>query len=151
MLEQEEVRRKQPRQRIHIPSKKLVAQVLARDNYTCQYCGRTEDFSIDHIIPVIKGGETTLDNLQTLCNRCNGLKHMGYLFQVGDIISFYTKYATASTRENYRAIGVIIRLLLDEKPMGAIVRVKHRDGTTKDYWKTFTHFTLLIPVNDGTH
>lgn len=57
-------------------SKKLRYMVFERDNYTCRACGRTpsEDgvkLSPDHIIPVDWGGETTLENLQSLCTTCN--------------------------------------------------------------------------------
>lgn len=49
--------------------------VLKRDNFTCQICGATKKdgakLHVDHIIPVSKGGKTTMDNLQTLCDRCN--------------------------------------------------------------------------------
>lgn len=58
-------------------SDKLRYQVLKRDNFKCCACGASpaKDFSvelhIDHIIPWSKGGETTIDNLQTLCSKCN--------------------------------------------------------------------------------
>lgn len=49
--------------------------VLKRDNYTCQKCGATAKdgakLHVDHIIPIYKGGKTTMSNLQTLCDRCN--------------------------------------------------------------------------------
>lgn len=46
--------------------------VYARDGYRCRYCGRkTDDLEVDHIRPISKGGKSTLDNLQTLCHRCN--------------------------------------------------------------------------------
>lgn len=54
--------------------------VLRRDNYTCCKCGnsRYEEPSllleVDHIVPIKAGGRTTLDNLQTLCWRCNRSK-----------------------------------------------------------------------------
>lgn len=57
--------------------------VLKRDNYKCQICGRTQKdgvkLHVDHIIPIAKGGKTELDNLQTLCQDCNlgkGIKNM---------------------------------------------------------------------------
>lgn len=53
-------------------------QVMVRDNFACQGCGNTPSpennnvvLRVDHIVPVSKGGKTTLDNLQTLCHRCN--------------------------------------------------------------------------------
>jgi 5-methylcytosine-specific restriction endonuclease McrA len=37
----------------------------------CLRCGRTERLSVDHIIPVAKGGSDELKNLQCLCLYCN--------------------------------------------------------------------------------
>jgi len=37
----------------------------------CQHCGTTEHMSIDHIIPISKGGTNALANLQPLCLPCN--------------------------------------------------------------------------------
>lgn len=59
------------------PSLRLRYQVLKRDNFSCCKCGASPaknpsvQLHIDHIIPWSKGGETTLDNLQTLCSDCN--------------------------------------------------------------------------------
>ena len=59
------------------PSVSLRYDVLKRDNYKCVICGRSpaNDPSIilhvDHIIPYSKGGETAMNNLQTLCQHCN--------------------------------------------------------------------------------
>lgn len=57
---------------------KLRYAVLQRDNSTCQRCGRSISdgvkLAVDHKIPVDMGGETTIDNLWTLCTDCNGGK-----------------------------------------------------------------------------
>jgi hypothetical protein len=50
--------------------------VLARDNWTCCSCGRSSKeegitLEVDHIIPRSKGGTDDIDNLQTLCKKCN--------------------------------------------------------------------------------
>ena len=56
---------------------KLRYQVLKRDNFKCCACGASPakdpsvELHIDHILPFSKGGETTLENLQTLCSKCN--------------------------------------------------------------------------------
>lgn len=51
------------------------AQVLLRDGATCRMCGTRPEHGarlhVDHIIPWAKGGETVLENLQILCERCN--------------------------------------------------------------------------------
>lgn len=51
--------------------------VLARDHYTCQYCGKQpprRDLTVDHILPRSRGGRTVWENVVTACQRCNGLK-----------------------------------------------------------------------------
>ena len=59
------------------PSPRLRFQVLVRDHFTCRFCGASPQkdpavtLHIDHILPWSKGGETTLENLQTLCSKCN--------------------------------------------------------------------------------
>ena len=57
---------------------KLRYAVLQRDNSTCCRCGRSVSdgvkLAVDHKIPVDMGGETTIDNLWTLCTECNGGK-----------------------------------------------------------------------------
>ncbi|MGM9636591.1 MAG: HNH endonuclease [Eubacteriales bacterium] len=59
-------------------TKELRDKIAARDNYTCQICGKympdLVGLHIDHIIPVSKGGKSIPSNLQVLCSRCNGSK-----------------------------------------------------------------------------
>lgn len=52
-------------------------KILSRDNFKCKRCGDspatnpTCKLHVDHIVPFSKGGKTTPDNLQTLCDKCN--------------------------------------------------------------------------------
>jgi len=46
--------------------------ILARDNYTCQYCGvKGRELTIDHVVPRWVGGGQAWDNLVACCRRCN--------------------------------------------------------------------------------
>src|SRR6266508_763674 len=44
--------------------------VMARDNGSCQYCGRFAD-SIDHIVPRSRGGTHIWENVVAACRSCN--------------------------------------------------------------------------------
>jgi hypothetical protein len=51
------------------------ANIFARDDYTCSYCGaRGVALECDHIVPVAKGGGSTPENLTTACRPCNQSK-----------------------------------------------------------------------------
>lgn len=51
--------------------------VMRRDNFKCKVCGRSPATNpeivlhVDHIKAWANGGETTFENLQTLCSKCN--------------------------------------------------------------------------------
>jgi 5-methylcytosine-specific restriction endonuclease McrA len=51
--------------------------VLARDHYTCQYCGAQPgraNLTIDHVLPRSRGGESRWENVITACGPCNRRK-----------------------------------------------------------------------------
>lgn len=48
-----------------------------RDLYQCQYCSETfenDQLTIDHVIPLSRGGKTTWENCVTACSECNSRK-----------------------------------------------------------------------------
>lgn len=59
------------------PSLRLRFKVMKRDNFSCRSCGASpaKDSSVilhvDHIKAWANGGDTVLENLQTLCSKCN--------------------------------------------------------------------------------
>jgi 5-methylcytosine-specific restriction endonuclease McrA len=57
--------------RPHIPAA-LSAQLFARDENTCQYCGAMNvPMNLDHVFAFAQGGDTTLANLVVSCRTCN--------------------------------------------------------------------------------
>ena len=61
--------------RLNVPCTRRT--VIIRDDYTCQYCGDTpprSELTIDHVIPKVRGGKTTWDNVVCACQRCNLFK-----------------------------------------------------------------------------
>lgn len=59
---------------VNVPFKKVILtkeNIFKRDNFTCAYCGRFRDLTVDHILPKSKGGKDTWDNLISACLKCN--------------------------------------------------------------------------------
>jgi 5-methylcytosine-specific restriction endonuclease McrA len=49
--------------------------VLARDAYTCQYCGREQHgLTVDHVVPRSRGGTSAWENIVAACAPCNRKK-----------------------------------------------------------------------------
>lgn len=53
-------------------------KVFAKDSYTCRACGFYDEYghglTVDHIVPVSKGGKNEINNYQCLCVTCNAIK-----------------------------------------------------------------------------
>lgn len=49
----------------------LRRQVYDRDEWACRQCGSKKSLVVDHNWPHIRGGNLSLENLQTLCESCN--------------------------------------------------------------------------------
>lgn len=43
-------------------------------NHECAYCGNTENLTLDHIIPQMRGGNNHITNVLCSCANCNGSK-----------------------------------------------------------------------------
>ncbi len=77
---------------VHVKAMKFSPRALyKRDNYTCQYCNKkkkSDELSIDHVIPRSKNGATSWENCVTACFKCNNkksdrtLKETGYTLNV---------------------------------------------------------------------
>jgi 5-methylcytosine-specific restriction endonuclease McrA len=63
---------------VRVPFKKIILSrknVLRRDGHRCQYCGRSDiPLTVDHVLPISRGGEDAWDNLICACVKCNNTK-----------------------------------------------------------------------------
>ena len=73
--------RNQPRRdaQAFIGKKNIRNWLFNRDGWACLCCGSHLKLSVDHIIPVNKGGANKLSNLQTLCRGCNSWKSDSFI------------------------------------------------------------------------
>jgi len=50
-------------------------EIFARDRFVCQYCHeRSNELTLDHVVPRRRGGEHTWENLVSACHACNHRK-----------------------------------------------------------------------------
>ncbi len=78
--------------------------VLARDQYTCQYCGAQPtkgQLTLDHVLPRCRGGEHTWENVVTACIPCNQRKRDRTIQEAGMTL------LTRPTRPRYAAVVLL--------------------------------------------
>lgn len=49
-------------------------QILELFGQTCAYCGSDKSITMDHIVPISRGGNHTEDNVIPACKSCNASK-----------------------------------------------------------------------------
>lgn len=70
------LRPKRPRLRLGSQAyEKLRREVLVRDGWRCQQCGRAENLEVHHVQSRSKLGDDESENLITLCAECHRLTH----------------------------------------------------------------------------
>ena len=50
------------------------AEVMVIRSQPCAHCGKDGPSELDHIIPITRGGQHRIGNLQPLCRSCNARK-----------------------------------------------------------------------------
>ncbi len=55
----------------------LRQQILDRDGWKCQHCGRRDQLQIHHLVRRSQMGPDTEDNLMTVCSDCHRQLHLG--------------------------------------------------------------------------
>lgn len=48
--------------------------IIEQFDYRCVYCNKTGKLTLDHIIPISRGGDHTKDNVAPACVHCNSSK-----------------------------------------------------------------------------
>lgn len=100
---------KSKRRKFNDTEKKIV---YAKTKGRCALCGRFmnyDEFTVDHILPISKGGTNNMDNLQATCLVCNRIKQdilpQDFMDKIGEIFIH-------NMRVSYRKdlIGKVVRL-----------------------------------------
>jgi len=111
---------------------KLRYEVLKRDNFTCQLCGRKAPevkLEVDHIIPKSAGGTDDPNNLRTVCYACNRGK--------GSILSI--PGSASSGKSDDSSIELAIYKLLLKWGGLTIFDLKHMTGLSPSRLKSICH------------
>src|SRR5215813_12644573 len=83
---------------VHIPfERKSLSRknILLRDHYTCQYCGKVfnpSELTLDHVIAISREGRSDWDNLHACCKRCNNRQGKNKPEEVGNKLVTGTRW-----------------------------------------------------------
>ena len=126
-------------------SKKLRFEIFERDNFFCQYCGKTPDkdkvvLQVDHIVSVKNGGKNDKENLITACFDCNMGKGAKTTIK-GKITPEDIKQELVRTQER---LDQVVAMNKATKKIEAITKKIEKE---KDAWL----FSLLPEYNDKLH
>ena len=126
-------------------SKRMRFDVFKRDNFKCQYCGRTPPkvaLEVDHITPKAAGGQDSINNYVTACFDCNRGKSSIKL----DCVPTSLQSNIAQMREKRAQLKAYNEFLLSlqEETEDAI------DQVGKAFVKHFSHYQLSDSFRNNT-
>lgn len=64
----------------------IIKELSEKSEKRCYICDKDleDDLTVDHIVPILRGGTNDIDNLAYCCERCNGLKASKLLEDIKD-------------------------------------------------------------------
>lgn len=146
--------RRQIESRVRIPPE-LRRDIFSECRATCAHCGKHmkfyEDFTVEHVIPLHKGGTNDKDNLIALCEKCNKEKsddvvdpevYYPYLpeHKMLRVKLLFRKYCETTDYLGYDNL-----LPLDNFDMGTWNTVKSHGSEKEFYVPTKVHVAKLRP------
>lgn len=119
-------------------SKRRRFKLFARDDFTCQYCGRRSPevvLELDHVVAVCAGGSSEDENLVTSCFDCNRGKAGGTLQSSAP----NTAERAALLKERMEQVSAYERLLKKQRRREEAAI----NGVVEIYERSFEGWTLL--------
>lgn len=148
--------------------RKLRHKVFERDGYRCRECGASVDdgatLEIDHIVPVAKGGKNDIDNLQTLCKKCNRMKltdtwvggesnidAMNNRLEIIQEEIIETRYNLNQSENEEDIINYKFKLkrLNEELNTTKAQIIELKNVQKENQWKDFLFKKLYVEIDDG--
>lgn len=80
-IEERKVDERRSRASNYISKSEIRQKVFKKHGRKCLSCSSTENLTLDHVIPISRGGKDEISNLQPLCKSCNcskGTKTIDY-------------------------------------------------------------------------
>lgn len=138
-------------------SKKLRFEVFKRDNFKCQYCGKSPPEIIleaDHLTPKSKKGKDEINNLVTSCFDCNRGKSNIEIEKLPESIK--ENYEILQEKElqlkEYQKLIAKIEKRVNEEieKVNSVYEEYFPDMTLSDNFKrtSLRKFLSLLPVNE---
>lgn len=72
------MRRKAERRTISVADWK---SVLLQHRHCCAYCGSAGDLTMDHVVPLVRGGRHSIGNVVPACRSCNSSKNGRFIVE----------------------------------------------------------------------
>jgi hypothetical protein len=124
-------------------------KIFERDDYKCVYCLSDDNLTLDHMLPITRGGSDSVSNLVTACKKCNFKKNnktpdeAGYIFQSLIARDLWKSHPCHSDKCNSHAVTV------EESRVEEIIEVRKVKNTKKEknYPEEFEAFWKTYPPN----
>ncbi len=125
--------------------------VLARDKWTCQYCGQrkpTAELTYDHVVPRALGGKTCWENIVTACKECNSMKADRTVEQARAVLTAQAKEAAQKGQDReaarLRKVAQAMRLRCEpERPNWVpVFSMQISTNSLPDSWRSYCEWAV---------